>query len=108
MKGLETMENEDFDYAQAAEELIIDLFDEWQSDIGAEFPEREQWEQSEKKAVEMFCKQKGVEPQSEIAMMFWAFRAGVNKGVKITQIIGAIYEPTDFNEDNTEKGDRKE
>lgn len=102
------MENEDFDYAQAAEELIIDLFDEWQSDIGAEFPEREQWEQSEKKAVEMFCKQKGIEPQSEIAMMFWAFRAGVNKGVKITQIIGAIYDPTDFNEDNTEKGDRKE
>lgn len=106
MKGLETMENEEFDYAQAAEELIIDLFDEWQADVGAEFPEREQWEQSEKKAVEMFCQQKGVEPQSEIAMMFWAFRAGVNKGVKITQIIGAI--PTDFNEDNTEKGDRKE
>ena len=38
MKGLEIMENEDFDYAQAAEELINDLFDEWQSDIGAEFP----------------------------------------------------------------------
>ena len=93
------MENEDFDYAQAAEELINDLFDEWQSDIGAEFPEREQWEQSEKKAVEMFCKQKGVEPHSEIAMMFWAFRAGVNKGVKIAQIIGAI------DKEDTKNGD---
>lgn len=92
------MDNDDFIYAETAEELITELFDEWQSDVGTEFPEREQWEQSEKKAVEMFCKQKGVEPQSEIAMMFWAFRAGVNKGVKITQIIGAI------DKEDTKKG----
>ena len=92
------MDNDDIIYAEAAEELIKELFDEWQSDIGAEFPEREQWEQSEKKAVEMFCKQKGVEPQSDIAMMFWAFRAGVNKGVKIAQIIGAI------DKEDTKKG----
>ena len=92
------MDNDDFIYAEAAEELITELFDEWQADVGTEFPEREQWEQSEKKAVEMFCNQKGVEPQSKIAMMFWAFRAGVNKGVKITQIIGAI------DKENTNKG----
>lgn len=92
------MDNDDFIYAEAAEELITELFDEWQADVGTEFPEREQWEQAEKKAVEMFCKQKGVEPQSEIAMMFWAFRAGVNKGVKIAQIIGAI------DKENTKKG----
>ena len=93
------MDNDDFIYAEAAEELITELFDEWQADVSAEFPEREQWEQSEKKAVEMFCNQKGVEPQSEIAMMFWAFRAGVNKGVKIAQIIGAI------DKENTKNGD---
>ena len=93
------MDNDDFIYAEAAEELITELVDEWQAAVSAEFPEREQWEQSEKKAVEMFCKQKGVEPQSEIAMMFWAFRAGVNKGVKIAQIIGAI------DKENTKNGD---
>ena len=92
------MDNEDFDYAQAAEELINDLFDEWQSDIGAEFPEREQWEQSEKKAVEMFCTQRGYAPLSQMGLMFWAFRAGVNKGVKIAQIIGAI------DKEDTKKG----
>ena len=106
MKGLEIMDNDDFIYAEAAEELITELFDEWQADVGTEFPEREQWEQAEKKAVETFCTQKGYAPLSQIGLMFWAFRAGVNKGVKIAQIIGAI--PTDFNEDNTEKGDRKE
>lgn len=93
------MDNDDFIYAEAAEELITELFDEWQADVSAEFPEREQWEQSEKKAVEMFCNQKGVEPQSKIAMMFWAFRAGVNKGVKIAQIIGAI------DKEDTKNGD---
>ena len=92
------MDNDDFIYAEAAEELITELFDEWQADVGTEFPEREQWEQAEKKAVETFCTQKGYAPNSQMGLMFWAFRAGVNKGVKIAQIIGAI------DKEDTKKG----